>query len=180
MNTLKTNLHARIQALAGAETVIWADQNTPRPALPYWTIRLQAQRMVGRDDRSQGVDVNGIQQVFGVREATLNVQRIGADSEEKVADLRDELGKVTVTDAWLLAKIAVYNIGPVTNVPYEMDKGHLEPRAVLDLFVRYGTELDDEVGVIETVEMAGQYETSDTTPGFDANADLAETISVVL
>lgn len=180
MNTLKTNLFNRINALTVGETVIWADQNTPRPALPYWTIRLQAQRVVGRDDRGQDTSNAGIQKVFGVREATLNVQRIGVDSEEKVADLRDELAKVTVTDAWLLAKVAVYNIGPVTNVPFEMDKGHLEPRAVLDLFVRYGTELDDNVGVIETVNTAGQYESVDATPQFDANADLAHTVTVVL
>ena len=75
---LKPNLYALVKALIGAETLVFADQNAPRPALPYWTIRVQVQRAVGRDYYSQGVTNDGDQQIDGVREATVQVQRIGA------------------------------------------------------------------------------------------------------
>jgi hypothetical protein len=180
MSELTDALYTRVKALVGAETVIWADQNSPRPQLPYWTVRVQGRRKIGRDDRSPGVDANGIQQIFGVREATVQLQRIGPDSDELMAFFRDQISKVSVRDAWFLSKVPVYDMGPVNNVPYQMDGGHLEPRSSLDLFIRYGAMLDDDVGVIETVEMGGQYETADATPQFDENIDLTHTITVVL
>jgi hypothetical protein len=47
----------------------------------------------------------------------------------------------------------------------------LEPRASLDLFVRFGTELIDRVGIIEQVDATGT---------IDGNAGLIQMISVVL
>jgi len=178
--TVKSTLHTLIQAVIGAETLVFADQNAPRPPLPYWTLRLSAQRQVGEDAYGQGVDVNGDQLVSGVREITVQVQRFGTDSDVACADLRDNLSRTTILEQWQIQKIALYDIGDVLNVPYKLDNSQLEPRASVDLFVRFGTELLDRVGVIETVETAAGYVTNQT-PGFDEpNPDLAEVITVVL
>ena len=74
-------------------------------------------------------------------------------------------------ESWQLAKIALYDIGDVKNIPFPLDKSQLEPRASLDLFVRFGTELLDRVGIIEQVDMTGT---------FDGNVELIQTVSVVL
>jgi hypothetical protein len=178
--TVKATLYTLVKALIGAETLVFADQNAPRPPLPYWTIRLAAQRAVGEDAYSQGVDANGDQTVSGVREITVQVQRFGPDSDVACADLRDNLFRTTVSETWQVQKIALYDVGDVLNVPYKLDNSQLEPRASVDLFVRFGTELLDRVGWIDTVEMDAGYVTNQT-PGFDdPNLDLAEVITVVL
>lgn len=178
--TIKDTLYTLVKALVGAETLIFADQNAPRPPLPYWTLRLSAHRKVGVDYYSQGVTDDGDQQIDGVREATVQVQRIGADSDFKVAELRDNLSKTTVLEQWQLKDLALYNTGDVQNIPFPLDKSQLEPRASVDLFVRFGSKILDRVGAIEVVGIAARYETVDLTPGFDANPDLAEVITVVL
>lgn len=168
---IKAALYTLIKATIGAEVLVFADQNTPRPPLPYWTMRLTVQRAVGSDTYGQGVSALGDQLVMGTREATVMLQRYGADSDVKCGDFRDELSKVTVQNAWQLAKIALYDKGDVKNIPYLLDNSQLEPRANLDLFVRFGTELLDRVGEIAQV---------DSTGTFDGNVELIQVISVVL
>ena len=178
--TVKATLYTLVKALIGAETLVFADQNAPRPPLPYWTIRLAAQRAVGEDAYSQGVDANGDQLISGVREVTVQVQRFGPDSDVACADLRDNLSRTTVSETWQVQKIALYDVGDVLNVPYKLDNSQLEPRASVDLFVRFGTELLDRVGWIDTVEMDAGYVTNQTQGFDDPNPDLAEVITVVL
>lgn len=178
--SVKDTLYTLLKASVGSETLVFADQNAPRPPLPYWTLRLSAQRKIGDDAYSQGVDDNGDQLVSGVREITVQVQRFGTDSDVLCADLRDNLSRTTVLEEWQRQKIALYDLGDVLNVPYKLDNSQLEPRASVDLFVRFGTELLDRVGVIDTVETSAGFVTNQT-PGFDeANPDLAEVITVVL
>lgn len=178
--TVKATLYTLVKALIGAETLVFADQNAPRPPLPYWTLRLAAQRAVGEDAYSQGVDANGEQLISGVREITVQVQRFGPDSDVACADLRDNLSRTTVSETWQVQKIALYDVGDVLNVPYKLDNSQLEPRASVDLFVRFGTELLDRVGWIDTVEMDAGYVTNQTQGFDDPNPDLAEVITVVL
>jgi hypothetical protein len=178
--TVKATLYTLVKALIGAETLVFADQNAPRPPLPYWTLRLAAQRAVGEDAYSQGVDANGDQLISGVREITVQVQRFGPDSDVACADLRDNLSRTTVSETWQVQKIALYDVGDVLNVPYKLDNSQLEPRASVDLFVRFGTELLDRVGWIDTVEMDAGYVTNRTQGFDDPNPDLAEVITVVL
>ena len=178
--TVKATLYTLVKALIGAETLVFADQNAPRPPLPYWTLRLAAQRAVGEDAYSQGVDANGDQLISGVREITVQVQRFGPDSDVACADLRDNLSRTTVSETWQVQKIALYDVGDVLNVPYKLDNSQLEPRASVDLFVRFGTELLDRVGWIDTVEMDAGYVTNRTQGFDDPNLDLAEVTTVVL
>ena len=178
--SVKDTLYTLLKASVGSETLVFADQNAPRPALPYWTIRVQVQRAVGDDYYSQGVTDDGDQQIDGVREITVQVQRFGPDSDVKCADLRDNLSRTTILEEWQRQKIALYDLGDVLNVPYKLDNSQLEPRSSVDLFVRFGTELLDRVGVIETVETSAGYVTNQT-PGFDEpNPEQAEVITVVL
>jgi hypothetical protein len=171
MTTLKDTIYTLLKATIGAETLVFADQNAPRPPLPYWTMRLTVQRAIGSHPYSQGTTDLGDLTIMGTREATVMVQRYGDDSDTKCPDLRDEFSKTSIMESWQLAKIALYDIGDVKNIPFPLDKSQLEPRASLDLFVRFGTELIDRVGIIEQVDMTGT---------FDGNVELIQTVSVVL
>jgi hypothetical protein len=180
MDGLHLALYQLISAMTGVEPVIWQHQNAPRPNLPYWTMRLSSMRKLGWDAYSQGVDLNGDQIVSGVREATLQIQRFGDGSDIAVSNLRDSLSKITVQEGWQVAKISVFNTGDVLDVVYKLDNEHYEPRANVDLFIRFGTELLDNVGIIETVVTDAGYITNQSV-GFDElNPDLGQVISVVL
>lgn len=180
MMLLHTKLYTLIKDVIGSETLIFADQNSPRPANPYWIIKVNVQRQIGNDGYSQGVDNLGNIKIKGVREATVYVQRIGTNAVDACSDLRDNLSRVTVQEKWQFNNIAVYDVGNVMDAPFMLDSSQLEPRANLDLFVRFGSELLDNVGIIETVKVESEYVTKQTKDLTDINPDLAQEINVVL
>ena len=152
---LKDALYTLIKAQVGSEELIFSDQNAPRPALPYWTMRVQSFRRLGSEFFGQGVDSLGVQDIFGTREATIAIQRYGEDSDLKCQELVDNLSKTTIREAWAAQKISCYETGDVLNISQLLDKSIIEPRAAVDLFIRFGGKIQDEAGAIESVEMAG-------------------------
>jgi hypothetical protein len=177
---LRDVLYALIKPVIGVETLIFADTNSPRPALPYWTLKVSVQRLIGIDGMGQGVDALGFQAIKGVREATVSLQRLGYGAVDTCMDLRDNLSRITVGEAFQLAKVALYDVGDVQDVPYPLDNSQLEPRATLDIFVRVGSELADQVGTIETVAVDAEYVSNQSTDITDTNPDLSQSITVVL
>lgn len=171
-------IYTLISGLVDGEAVIWGDQNAPAPPLPYWTLRLNARRSLGMDEQGQGVDDDGDLTISGVREETLMIQRLGPMSQDLVADLRDNLGKVTVREAMQAENIVFYDFGPVGFVPFRRDNDHLEPRATLDVFMRYGVSITDRVGAIENVQIGTELATDSSAPNYDP--DLAGSIDVDL
>lgn len=176
MNTLKGKLYALIKASIGTETLVFSDQNAPRPALPYWTMRIQSLRDVGDETYSQEVTNDGDQTIKGTREATIAIQRYGVDSDIACQGFVDELQKTTVNEAWQSQNISYYDIGDVLNISTTLDKSVIEPRAAVDLFVRFGATMLDRVGAIETVINTGQ-----TDQVIDEeNIDVVATAPIVL
>lgn len=177
--TVASSLYTLIKTQIGNETLIFADQNAPRPTIPYWTMRLASQRLIGRDSYSNGVDISGNQKVRGVREITVNIQRIGLDSTIVVGDLRDNLSKTTVQEAFQLQKLSLYDTTDVLNIPFKFDDSSLEPRASMDLLVRFGSELLDNVGIIETIGVEAKY-VENMALGFIPDVNLTQNIFVSL
>lgn len=148
---MKTAIYTIIKSLVGSETLIWGNQNGPRPQLPYWTMVVQTTARVGTDARSQGTDGDGVQTVYGVRNATLALQRYGADSVQACVDVLDQLGRQSVIEAFSSSQIEIYDVGRINDTTITLDNATREPRASMDIMLRYGTELPDTVGYIETV-----------------------------
>lgn len=153
MNTLKTTLHALLQDLVGSETIIYANQNSPRPPMPYWTVHLRTNKALGDEYFSQGVNDAGEQQVDGVRELTLHIQRYGNGSDIACAVLRDKFSLTTVRQRWAQQHLIPFNTGDVLDIPFRMDMNRLEPRASVDVFLRFGIQLMDAVGWLEIVNV---------------------------
>lgn len=156
MDGLKADLYLLVSALAD-EPVIWADQNSPRPALPYWTMRINTIPTLGSAVYGQGVNALGDQSITRVNQATVALQRYGVDSEIKCHALKSDLDKMTVREAWGLRQLACYDTGAVNNISTKLDNATIEPRAAMDLFVRFGSRVVDRVGIIDTVQIEGQY-----------------------
>ncbi len=156
ISTLKSRLYTLLQPIMGG-TMIWADQSAPRPQLPYSTLRLGSITEVGMEHYSDVTDL-GTQTVLGVRESVLNVQRFGADSVNAVQTFADKLRLHSNLDKFHAQEIACYDISPVTDVAQLLNGIAIEPRASVDLNIRFASDQTDDVGVIETVVMNGEFD----------------------
>lgn len=161
--TLRTDLFALFQPLTGLTNakVIWQDLNSPRPTLPYVAMKVMSRRKVKRDFY-QDPDANGMQVVQGDREFTLNIQYIGDNSVENLDALADKLNLQTVIDTFQAAKYTAFDTAQVVDIAALLDKAQIEPRASLDVFLRTKKYQTDDVGLIDTVNIAA---TDDSTAG---------------
>ena len=173
MNTasLKARLWTLLQPIIG-EAVIWADQNAPRPAMPYCTLKLNTIKRKGTPYYASP-DSNGLQDVLTMREATLQVQRFGDGSVEALETVSDKLALNSNLDKFSLQDISAYDVSSVTDVALLLNSLATEPRASVDVSVRWWADVSDNVGLIETV-------ISDGTLGPEKTAkDLEYSISTV-
>jgi len=150
--TLKTDLYALVDPLV-TESLIWADGNAPRPALPYVSMKVMGMRRVKGDWYSEDIGTNGLQTVKGDREFTLSIQRFGTDSVEALDTLANKLRLTTIIDKFNNAKLPIVSAEDVVDVAALLDKSQIEPRASLDVFMRMKSVLTDNVGYIDTVEI---------------------------
>lgn len=154
--SLETDVYGLIQPLAGG-TVIWMDQNAPRPALPYCAMKINSVRYVNRDWTGDP-DAGGNQPVTGDREFTLNIQRFQKYGPESVTgvlqNIADKLRLGTVIDKFQAKKLVAFDAGAVTDISALLDKTIIEKRAALDIFMRYKSRQIDAVQIIETVSVA--------------------------
>jgi len=153
VSTLKTRLWALVQPIIGG-VVIWADQNAPRPPLPYSTMRLSTVPSVGTPHYSDP-DANGIQTVLAIREGVLQVQRFGPDSVDALATFSDKILTQTNLNKFSAQKIAVFSLSTVTDVALLLNDLATEPRASVELSLRWVSDLTDDVGLIEAVDVNG-------------------------
>jgi len=153
MDARRVAIYANVQALAGAEPVIWADQNAPRPDGPYWTIRLSTRTVIG-DSFGQTTDGAGALEFVGVRTDVLEIQRIGPDSFDALANAQEVLNRITSRDAWRANFLIIADIGKVANAPYRRDGSTYEARASLDVFLRYAVKYTDTVGFFDAVTVS--------------------------
>jgi hypothetical protein len=147
--TLKTRIYALIDPFF-TEPVIWADQTSPRPPLPYVTIRLGVISPVGEPHYSD-VDNAGIQTVLAVRESILNVNRFGPDSVASLETFSDKLMLNSNLDKFSVQDISAFDVSAVTDVAQLLNGLAIEPRASVDVSIRWTADQTDNVGIIQTV-----------------------------
>ena len=151
--TISADIYTLLQPIIGG-TVIFADQNSPRPALPYSTIKLSGFRRVNKDHYSDP-DNAGIQTVKGDREFTVSIQNYGtADAETLLNDVAGKLQLTTNIDKFMAKKISCFNTGVVNDLSTVINNTMIESRASLDIFCRIKSSLTDNVGYIDTVTIA--------------------------
>jgi len=153
--SIETDLYALIDPMVEGE-VIWMDQNSPRPPLPYYTMKIMSVRYVNQDYHV-APDSNGDEVVKGDREFTLTVQRYqkfdSTDVTSQLQTLVDRLRLTTVIDKFMARKLVAFNTGAVTDISALLDKTQIEKRATVDIFMRYKSSLVDNVGIVETVSV---------------------------
>lgn len=128
--------------------IIYANQNAPRPALPYMTMYLNNYRTRGRDQGLAVVD--GKRQMLGHREFVVSLQSFGKGAFDSLARLGQLLEADTALEALNSTGIVVYEHSSVNDVSIFLEAGS-EERASLELSCRAAVTYIDDVGTIETV-----------------------------
>lgn len=158
--TLKTRLWGLIDPFF-TEPVIWADQTSPRPPLPYVTLRLGVIMSVGEPHYTDP-DNGGIQTVLSVRESVLNINRFGNDSVASLESFAGKLSLNTVSDSFSVQQIAAFDVSDVTDVAQLLNGIAIEPRASVDVSIRWTSTQTDNVGIIQTVTSNGTISAANT------------------
>lgn len=134
-------------------TVIFANQNAPRPDKPYATILIVSNVALGGRDEQRSTDSDGIMTLTGLRRMTLSINIFGEGALDYMEQARNSLNKQTVLDDFFWADdIAIINKGEIQNLTLLLETIY-EPRAQMNLTIGYAQEYYDDVGFIESVEV---------------------------
>lgn len=156
LTTLRVSIYDIFTPLLG--TLIWANPDDDRPALPYWDVMINPITKVGGNDY-QGTpdDITELATFTGTREFTLQFRSFGNTGIQKLTDLYDAVEKPSV-----LASIAaeglvfVQFMGGVSDIT-QIVNSTFEERGVLDMQMRTASQYTDDVGVIDEVVATMSY-----------------------
>lgn len=145
-------------ALPSLEAVIYArqDSSSPRPALPYATVRLVTDRDLPLRPHKRTTDVPSgslfVEERYYLRESTARIDIYGDDSRALAKSLRYSLDDDTIKQQLWLAGIAIVG-QPLSQIDLSTarDRVAWEPRTQIDFTVRYYEQVDGEVAVIENI-----------------------------
>lgn len=130
-------------------TTIWANQNAARPALPYATLVISSSVAMGTETEK------GTTEYSGQREDTLRIETFGDGAFQILQDLRNRLPTTTLRYPFLRAGFVVSAAGPVTDISQLIGGVEIEPRAMLELTIRYRSLVTEVVEEIDTVSTVG-------------------------
>lgn len=163
--TIKTNLYNWATANNGGASVIFLNENAPRPAPSYVTLFLSSLNQIG-EDYTPRADVNGMVDMVGDREFTLQIQTYGGDCITRLENLRSSLQMQTVLDTLRANGIVFVNHFSISDVTELLDS-RFEKRAAMDVLFRIGQDYTDNLGLIQTVEVEEIYQDASGSVVYD-------------
>ena len=145
----------------GLYYAIWADQNAPQPydtselksSDAYVILRIQLDEQIGEDFVAPPDDSGNIL-ISGNREFMLYTEIKGINAQLKMSKLRDSFQKPSVQGLLSVSKIAYVNNFPIQNITGLDDTQYIQ-RASMDVLLRSVSEIIDNVGFIEKVDITG-------------------------
>ncbi|MCK4522414.1 MAG: hypothetical protein KAU20_07615, partial [Nanoarchaeota archaeon] len=135
--------------------IIWEDQNAPRPADPYISVRWNAFGRIGQDYRGRP-NPDGYGAIIGNREFTLSIQCHGEKSIERLEVVRNALNWSEANNILKIGRLVVVDDLQIVNVP-DLHDTKWKQRGVLDILMRAAAETYDQIGVIESADLEGKF-----------------------
>lgn len=135
-------------------TVIRANQDGPRPKLPYITYQINSRTIIGSDDYGL-VDGGGLMPIKGTREGTILVNFFGENAREYADNLVNNIRKITSHYLMRRLNLIIFNNTAVRDMTSLRDSASFEGMANVDLSFRYTANYSDDVGMIEKVSVNG-------------------------
>ena len=162
----KEFVHDLVAELLGLSKyqVIWYYPNAPRPSRPYATLEVFAEVGEAQEDILKTSKAGMYNIVVPVRQ-TLQVQfygRQGDDVCQRLNVLARKLETPTVADKCFANGVAFFDAESVVDLTEVLDDANAMPRAAIDLFVRTNSEIIDDMGIIEQVEVEEKIKIDDS------------------
>lgn len=165
---IRDGLYAWASANSGVDTVIWLHPDAPRPPRPYATLLIGVIQPIGQDYLGD-VNEDGARIIRGTRELTVSVavyEKPSAHPNEaamKAEAMRNSLRKQSVRHDFADKGIVYVDDFGVQDLTQLIDTT-FEGRAEVDLLFRTTSEIEDDVGFIQTVEVEGEISKTEDGP----------------
>ena len=140
-----------------------AENNRPRPSLPYFTFRTASLVSIGNDSVLTP-DEDGVAEIIGDREFTIGIQYFGDNAIGVLENLYASLTKEKVkSDFETAGFVFVMLMGNINNISELVDSKY-EERSSMDLLCRVASVVDDaDVGYINGEKIDYTYKLGDIT-----------------
>ena len=155
-NTVEKYVGGKLKCIQAEQS----DQNRPSPPMPYMTFKIIAAAMKSGDDH-QSYITDETWSRSGQRVMTVSFQCFAAQQEEayEIMSLwQAQLELNTVQEYLRRSKIAVWLIGGVADLTQLHNTGY-EARSQMDVTFGIASNLDEDLGSIETVGVEGEVDT---------------------
>lgn len=153
--------------------VIFADQNAPRPSFPYATVRISDIVKTSHDENRQ-ITPAGIYEVGGERRATIAVNYFGENPVQEILKAYNCLGREEINKLFIAANIALIDKNPVQNLTDVLETEY-EPHSYFDFFLALSDNVEDDLGLIESVQTTGTYRGTSSGSSY-VDVDLIESV----
>lgn len=147
-------------AYPGSRQVI-AWPGAPRPALPYFSVKLLAIESVGHDDK-MAIDDDGDQTIYGDRYLTASFQAYGSGALDLIRTINNSLSKDSIVSALLAAGLAPRGPEKIDDLTQQLETD-AEERAHVDLVFGFVDTITDAPGLIEIVNGSGKVTSESAT-----------------
>lgn len=165
-------LHDLLAELLGIPKgqLVWNNQLLPRRTKPFGTLDLYSQQAEAFEEE-RPTDESEIHNVRTPTTAVLEVQlydKLGEFAADKIENMVMALERPSIVDRCFLAGVAFYDAEPIVDLTSFIDGGQTpEPRAAVDLHIRYTNIQQDNVGHVAQVNLNGK--TDDTPLNFSVS-----------
>ncbi len=155
----KKFLHDVIAEILGLplNKVIWANQTMPRQMTPFVLLRLFGMKSEAAEEIRE-TENDDEKKIFVPQAVILEVQYFAGYSKEtdpsaELEKLLRQLENPLIVDKFSQARLAVFGNEIIQDLTTLIDGQTYEYRALVELRIRYNSEIESKLGVIEKVIM---------------------------
>jgi len=143
--------------------VIWAYQNKmPRQTPPYVLLRLFGMKAEGQEE-IRNTEIDDVKKIFVSQSIILEVQyfagtTIKIDPTQELEKLLRQLENPEIVEKFFVNRLAVFDHEQIQDLTTLIDSQTYEYRALVELRVRFNSEIESNLGAIEELKIAGAVE----------------------
>lgn len=172
--TIRNALYDWADGVSGI-TVIWEKSDARRPQLPYVALNINTtSTLEGQDNVVH--DTSDTYKISGQRSMIVSVKVHYAedkdvDAIEMLTHLQSSLEDPLQQEALRASGIAVWIIGPATDISTELETG-FENRIQMDVTFGMISSIDRDLGYIASTEVSGDIDNADGTDALDITEEI--------
>ena len=147
----------------------------PRQTPPYVLLRLFGMKSEGQEE-IRDTEVDDVKKIFVSQSVILEVQyfagtTIKIDPTQELEKLLRQLENPEVVEKFFENRLAIFDHEEIQDLRTLIDSQTYEYRALVELRVRFNSEIESKLGAIEKVKIEGAVENSAVPLNFEIEGD---------